>query len=94
MALQCNYTFKGIQVPNAYVRLDRVSGSKREGSMVPQMPGQALWMANVVVFAEDKITQITYDVFTLPLEDFNVNIFDLFYTHLKTLPEFAGAVDC
>lgn len=94
MALQCNYNFKGIQVPNAYVRIDRVSGCKREGSITPQMPGQALWLANVEIFTQDKTTPITYGVFTLPLEEFNINIFEHFYAHLKTLPEFAGAVDC
>jgi len=46
MALQANYNFRGITIPNAYIRIERVFGGKKEGwnsvvAVYPEKPSAA-----------------------------------------------------
>lgn len=93
MAIICTYNFKGILIQNAYVRVSSVTGDKNYGKLTPQMTGVPLWYAQVTVYAPDKKTVIDNLGYSLPLVDFDINAFSLFYDYLKTLPEFANAVD-
>ena len=93
MAIICTYNFKGIPIQNAYVRVASVTGDKNYGKLNPQMQGVPLWYAQVVVYAPDRESVIATLGYSLPLVDFDINAFSLFYDYLKTLPEFANAVD-
>lgn len=82
MAIQITRKFKNIDVPQCYVRVAQVNCSKNQGTVF-------------VEFKADKdsesfeATSTGFDV-TLNGNNFIAQA----YAHLKTLPEFAGAVDC
>jgi hypothetical protein len=86
MALQKNLTLENnfdeeSMFPNAYIKVQSVTGNKER-------------MTAVVVMHKEK------DGFSLKsksyefVPDLNSNFIAQAYSHLKTLPEFAGAVDC
>lgn len=86
MAIKIAYASKfGISLPDAYVKIERWTGQKD------------FLCLSVSLYA----TQEARDTGTPVMEHFNIelgtndahNLASL-YTYLKTLPEFAGAVDC
>lgn len=93
MAIICTYNFKGIPIQNAFVRVVSVSGDKNYGKLTPQMQGEPLWYGRIAVYAPDKETVLINLGYTLPLTDFDINVFSLFYNYIKTLPEFSDVVD-
>lgn len=89
MALQINYTApSGVQATTAYARIDRIMGNK-DGY---QIMGSIFY------------TAATRDANQAPIGNFfyqangeitaTTNITTSCYDYLKTLPDFAGAVDC
>lgn len=87
MALAQSITFGGIEIPNAYIRIDRIFGGKREG-----------WNSVVSVYASQEAAE-TYE----PLKQFNVpaeysaieeNPYVLLYRAIKGMDEYAEATDC
>jgi hypothetical protein len=82
IVLQAKTQFGTIEVPNCYVRVSNVDVSKVEGS------------ARVVFLktANGGILQEVYHTFSYDIE--GPNPIKQAYQFLKTLPEFADAVDC
>ncbi len=87
MALTQSITFGGIEIPNAYIRIDRIFGGKREG-----------WNSVVSVYASQEAAADCE-----PLKQFNVpaeysaieeNPYILLYRAIKGLDEYAEATDC
>jgi hypothetical protein len=83
MAIQCAVDFNGLQIPNAYIRIDRIFGGKREG-----------WNSVVGVYAnaEAAAPVETFNASAPYVAD--ECPFCAVYTALKTLDRFADAVDC
>ena len=82
MELQKTINFKGITVGDAYLKIQAFSGSKEllkfELSTHSQAGEQALTVSN----------------FEMPYSIEGANPIKQAYDYLKSLPEFAGAVDC
>lgn len=87
MALTQSITFNGLTAPNAYIRIDRVFGGKREG-----------WNSVVSIYASQEAAATCE-----PLKQFNVpaeysaieeNPYVLLYRAIKGLDEYAEATDC
>lgn len=100
MAIKLNFIWRGVNVPQAYVRIDHISGGKREPRGIPPPPGQtsitaAIWMATAGIYADPAqgVPILTLNL-TASLTDANETPFVALYAALKALPEFAGAVDC
>lgn len=84
MALQTELNFKGINLPAAYIRVDRVFGGKREG-----------WNSVVGVYAsaEAAADQSPLETYNQPAEYVaEENPLSLVYSALKT--KYPEAVDC
>lgn len=83
MAISCNYDFKGLTIPSAYIRVDHLFGGKRGN-----------WGANVGVYASsehsDPITQFGINAAYVADEIPLVTL----YRALKEVPACAGATDC
>ena len=86
MALTQAITFNGLSVPNAYIRVDRIFGGKREG-----------WNSVVSVYASQEAAETC-----APLEQFNqsapydeneMNPYKKLYAALKA-DKFKEATDC
>jgi hypothetical protein len=86
MALQKNLTLENnfdeqSMFPNAYIKVQSVNGNKER-------------MTAVVVTHKEKngfcLTSKSYNF----VPDLNSNFIEQAYNHLKTLPEFSGAMDC
>lgn len=94
MAISKTLVWRGMTIPDAYIRIDRIIGGKREGRVTPEMPGVAVWYGTVGVYAnpEQLVPIYVLDV-SIPLDLENLPFSEL-YTELKLLPEFAGAIDC
>lgn len=87
MALTQSITFNGLTATNAYIRIDRVFGGKREG-----------WNSVVSVYASQEAAATCE-----PLKQFNVpaeysaieeNPYVLLYRAIKGMDEYAEAIDC
>lgn len=87
MALTQSITFNGLTATNAYIRVDRVFGGKREG-----------WNSVVSVYASAEAANSCE-----PLMQFNCymdysaieeNPYVLLYRAIKGLDEYAEAIDC
>lgn len=94
MALQLDFPWRGVTIPQAYVRLDHVRGGKRENRSTPQMPGEAIWHGVVGIYADanQPVPLFTVDVIVPWVAD--QDPFPVLYAALKAAPEFAAAVDC
>lgn len=86
MALQQNFTFRGLTVTNAYHRVVEVIQSRPRNQN----------LINVDIYA----SQAAASAGEIPLESLtalspynNAMSVESAYTYLKSLPEFAGAVD-
>jgi hypothetical protein len=87
MALKKTYEkteegFSGSLVCNdAYCKIETISGSKSQIDF------------NLYIYANDKIIATKRYAFTPSVADGSDNFIKQAYLHLKSLPEFAGAVD-
>lgn len=86
MALNKNTKFKGITVPSAYIRVNNFSGNKDSIAFNVGFYGSTDENGQREMF-DQKAYQCAY---TLN----GSNAVKQAYEHLKTLPEFVGAVDC
>lgn len=91
MALQANYNFHGITVPNAYIRIKRVFGGKAEGwnSVVDVFPSKPVVLEPVIDADGNTITPdpvLPFDTFNAgaPYDPANSNAMELIYAKLKT----------
>ena len=93
MAIKLPMTWRGINIPNAYIRIDRIQGGKRERRSTSQDPGEAIWQATVGIYADatQDVPALTMSI-TAPLVNED-RPFPALYAALKALPEFSGAVD-
>jgi hypothetical protein len=82
MALKQNFSFSGIDVVDGYIKVSSVSGGKQNLSA----------QIEYSVSSEFQAVQTKSVSFVPSMSD--VNFIKQAYEHLKTLPEFAGAVDC
>lgn len=95
MAIKLNFIWRGVTIPQAYVRIDHISGGKREERVTPSMPGTAVWQASVGIYADpSQDVPILVLSVTVPISNINQSPFISLYAALKAMPEFAGAVDC
>lgn len=94
MALICDYSFKGIIVPNAYFRISWAPVFKvYEEDEQPIVGGKLKLRMDIEVSAGQG--QTCFNVLNRE-KDYDPSIpnpLEQGYAYLKTLPEFAGAVD-
>ena len=95
MAIKLNFIWRGVTIPQAYVRIDHIQGGKREERVTPSMSGTAVWQASVGVYADSgQNVPILVLGISVPITDINESPFIPLYAALKAMPDFAGAVDC
>ena len=83
MALKCNITTQsGVTINEAYCRAIDFSVGKTQMSF------------GIQVFADKEKSPVEVDRIAAPYDLNGKNPYAQAYTHLKTLPGFAGAVDC
>lgn len=83
MAITKSVSFRGITLPSAYIRVDRIMGGKRTG-----------FQAEVGVYAEANV-DLPLTTFGLSFNfDEGKDILPTAYDAMKSLPEFADATDC
>ncbi len=94
MAIQCNFNWRGILIKDAYIRVDIVTGGKRWGQIVPEMPFQSIWQGQVGIYSnsDERVPLLTMDI-SCPWNG-EESPYPTLYDTLKAMPEFAGAVDC
>ena len=82
MAIKISCTVSGVSINNCYVRVSSIGGNKHK-------------IVAVVSYnaTSESESFSTSQVDFIPALD-GTNLFAQAYTHLKTLPEFAGAIDC
>ena len=84
MAITVNKEIKGIQVNNAYIRIDRIFGGKKEG-----------WNSLVGVYANAEATEpIEQFNCPAPYDKNETNPFVIIYGAIKQLEGFEQATDC
>ena len=91
MALQANYNFRGITIQNAYIRIERVFGGKKEGwnSVVAVFPSKPVVPEPVIDADGNTVTPepvLPIDTFNAgaPYSADNLNALELIYAKLKT----------
>ena len=86
MALKKNFTIKvygkDVEFCDAYIKVVRIHGDKR------------LMAADVEIFTEPGGERLHHTSYAFPFEIEGSNVIAQAYAHIKTLPEFFGAVDC
>ena len=83
MAIKCNITTQsGVTINEAYCRAVDFAVGKNQMSF------------NLQVFADKEKSAVESDRLTAPYDLNGKNPYAQTYIHLKTLPGFAGAVDC
>ena len=86
MALTKDTNFKGVTIPDAYIRVNNFSGSKSHIAFNAGFYGKADENGEREMI-DQKAYQCAYDLN-------GSNAVQQAYEHLKTLLEFAGAQDC
>jgi hypothetical protein len=82
MALQKTVIFKGITVGDAYLKIQSFSGSKE------------LLKFDLATHSKSGEQSLAVTSFEIPYSIDGSNPIKQAYGYLKTLPEFAGALDC
>lgn len=82
MALSTNYNLNGVQIDNAYLKVNRVTCDK------------ATALAEISIAADSSNASIFQKVYGFSVDLDGPNAIKQAYLYLKTLPEFADAVDC
>lgn len=89
MALQQTVTTKsGIEVQDAYVRIDSVNGNKQQLGIIVRVYKDKAAADGNYAYLENR-----YYNFEPSVETGSPNFIKQGYEHLKTLPEYADAVD-
>ena len=81
MALNSNFSHAGLSVDNGYLRVGDFQGSKSGISFV------------LSYYADVNEVSVKEETFSF-VPDMDSNFIAQAYNHLKTLPDFANAVDC
>lgn len=90
MALKMTVSFKGLNVPNAYIRVEAFRGMKFDTAAGKSTP------CEVDVSVRASATDAVLYVSNYNLADYDpagANIYEQIYKALKALPEFSAAVD-
>lgn len=88
MGFKMNTNFKGFEVPETYIRIDTISGYKGGLDIsVNSYASQSAFEANEGYLEQKKYT------FVPSVEDDSPNFIKQGYEYLKTLSEYADAVD-
>lgn len=82
MALSIDYTFNGVQISSAYIKVERVIANKLTA------------LAEVSVAANSNQAPVFQRAYSFDVDLNGPNLIKQAYLYLKTLPEFADAVDC
>ena len=82
MALKQNVTHKGLLATDAYMKVTQFTGDKSKIDF------------QVTVFDESQTHELEMRYFSLAYDLDGDNPIKQSYEHLKTLPEFLGAIDC
>lgn len=100
MSLKLDRVYKGITIADAIARIDAVAISKSRDTVTMEVRWYATDAEKLADQYFDKTTYIlvpptkdTYFAFLI-LDELGKNSHEQAYIYLKTLPEFAGAVDC
>lgn len=80
--IQVNAFGQNIVVPNAYIKVNFVKGTKLEVS------------CSVITYAEDKTDIVKEQLFSFVPDLTGANFIKQAYGYLKSLPEFSDAKDC
>lgn len=93
MALQKTITYRGLTIPNAYIRVDTMAGGKRERRATPQTSGEAVWAATVGIYADagQGMPVIEMEI-TVPFDPAQRPMPQI-YAALKALPDLSEATD-
>lgn len=94
MAIMLDLSWRGVVVPNAYVRVDRITGGKREFSPNPQVPGQSVWVGVFGIYANPSESVPLWAVEVIIPFDTEESPFPGLYAALKESPDFSNGVDC
>jgi hypothetical protein len=90
MAIKGSYTWRGVSLPEAYVRIANVQGNPREGFAIEfaiySSPAFAANPDNKYKFMQGAQVRVEAPDPT--------QLFSLAYAALKQLPEMSGFVDC
>lgn len=94
MALCGEFTWRGVTVPSAYVRIDSIRGGKYMPQIVPERPTESYWSATAGVYADNtqSVPLLSVDVkapFTV-----EESPYPGLYAALKQIPSLSGMVDC
>lgn len=94
MAISCDFQWRGVVIKNAYIRVDKIYGSKRVELPIPDAPNDPKWFASAGVYADPNQTVpvLIVDV-SIPFVT-DESPYPRLYATLKAMPEFSGAVDC
>lgn len=94
MAISCDFSWRGIVVKNAYIRVDKIFGAKRPDLVVPDNPIEPKWFAAVGIYAdsEQSVPIVVLDI-SIPFVT-DQSPYPGLYEALKNMPQFPGATDC
>lgn len=93
MAIQCNFVWRGITIPNAYIRIDFVSGGKRMNGVTPEQPTESVWQGDAGIYGnKDEKTPLFVTSVRTPWNG-EQSPYPVLYEALKSQPEFSGAID-
>lgn len=99
MAIKKDYTWRGVLVPQAYIRIDQISGGMRVPRGIPKPANEppvtaAIWLATVGIYADatQYVPIMTLNL-SAPITNPNESPFAALYAALRALPEFTGALD-
>lgn len=82
-------TKTGISIPEAYIRIDEISGSKELINIRVRIYASQEKHDNKFPWIEEKIIS-----FNPNISDFSPNFIKQGYEYIKSLFEFEGAIDC
>ena len=90
MAIKGSYTWRGIQLPEAYVRISNIQGNPRDGFNVEfNIYSSAEFASN----PENKYKMMLGSQVRVETED-PTQLFSVAYAALKSLPELSHFADC
>lgn len=96
-SITINHLGRNIAFDGAYVRVYQVEANKpyAPSEIQPQPPANS--RATVMFYTDETASQqikVWHYMFNADLSPSSPNPWEQAYLHLKTLPEFAGAIDC
>lgn len=94
MAICANFTWRGVTISSAYIRIDYVYGGKRVPKVVPDRPYESYWVGNVGVYSEETQEEPFYTTAVSVPYVAEESPYPLLYAVVKAMPEVINPVDC